>query len=127
MKKKCKGNYGKDLSPETRKFSAGSEQSYFNISVGGWYSIHGMLLNQDNVLKYLVINDYKIPAWVPAELFENSVSLLPAEWYFADHPQHQVSIWGYKLLVENLDHFDGLLDGDEEALSYFFQMIQKDS
>lgn len=124
MKVICKANSGTALS-ERALASGNTRESRFNpLKIGQTYLVYGIHM-YNNWLSYLVIPDEAMPPnWYPAELFEVVEPQLPFEWYFRFYGYIEsgvCAVWGYKELVLDANHHDGLLELDGKALKTFLK------
>lgn len=124
MKVKCITNQGKDLSPKTL------EEGYllttdFQLTVGDSYFVYGISLWR-GILHYLTMDRHQtLPDWHPAELFVVTENLLPLEWYFRfynkNESQYLNALWGYRELVLDDKHYEGLIERDNECVRIFLK------
>ena len=100
----------------------------FGLTVGDEFLVMGMLLGK-GTLSYL-INDGRVIDSYPYPLFEVIDNKLPSNWFFRsikntdENYPYQEAIWGYYELVFDYNHYERLLDFEEEAHhTYFKQKI----
>lgn len=128
MRVKCIANTGSALSSATRE-TGYFDTTEFQLAIGAVYTVYGISLWQ-GVLHYLTMDKYEtLPFWHPAELFRVDDSSLPLEWhcqFFGADPELALhAIWGYKELVTEEDHYDDLMEREEEAIRIFLKRKQE--
>lgn len=105
-----------------------TDETQFHFSFGKVYDVFGMGLYNGG-WSVLIIDGTGLPNWVPLQFFEAHDAHLSGSWIFSAAPQPAVSspgwhaLFGYELLVESSDHFDGILSRDEKHLLRFFEEI----
>jgi hypothetical protein len=123
MKVKCIANMGDGLSKQSIQVGRSLDSS-FHLRIGEIYPVYG--INQwRNTLNYLTMNRANsMPIWSPAELFVVLDEKLPEDWYFnyLGHTEDLLNaVWGYKELVLNPQHYDGLMGESKKDLELFFE------
>lgn len=122
---KCIANTGEGLSQIM--LDLGYSKDYkFNVELEKIYVVYGMSMWKDS-LEYLVSEiSTGDPVWCPAELFSIVHNTLSVFWHFNferyknyNAPDSQKAFWGYKELVEDADHYEGLLMKNLEVLEIF--------
>ena len=89
----------------------------------------------ETILTVLVCDETKRPHWHPIGLFELDCQKLPDDWEFTlldgvaasggDALNRRVAMWGYRELVRDPEHSDGLIELDPAALRIFFRELTK--
>jgi hypothetical protein len=122
MKVKCIANTGDKLLLTTINNSGDTIETKYPIKIGELYVIYGQHI-YNNVLSYLLIGTYEnLPSWYPAELFEVKDTVIPMEWYYQYDSQSILSaIWGYNELVLDENHYDSLLEREDEGIRIFLK------
>jgi hypothetical protein len=122
MKVRCIANTGNRLLQTTLNYSGDSFETKYPIKIGEIHIVYGQCISK-GILKYLIVGTYEnLPSWYPAELFEVCNSILPLEWYFQYDANCVISaIWGYKELVLDESHYDGLIDREDIAIRVFLK------
>lgn len=96
---------------------------------GSEYTVYAQVLFQGVLMYLLDPHDDSQPAWYPAELFELTESKLPEEWEFAfDSTEFRSgigAIWGYREIVRNAAHYEGLIERETVALRLFARLKLK--
>lgn len=118
----CNSNSGQSL-PSRMLSSGHTLQSSFTVSIGREYHVFAMALWQ-GVILLLLADDHHLPNWFPMCLFSANDPRLPDEWSFwsAESDEEGLqALWGYKQLIANATHYDGLLEREPEALRYFYE------
>jgi hypothetical protein len=118
----CVANTGKDLSPKYRTGGT-TENSTFDVSIGGDYTVFAIALWKSQVL-LLLADERELPNWYPVELFSVKDPRLPSDWIFGAFRTHEhdvEAIWGYEHLVRDSTHWEALLERDPKALRVFLQ------
>ncbi len=133
MKVKCIYNTGEALRPYEYKplekevfgrFGA-SANTEFGLTIGEEFLVMGMILGKD-CLTYL-INDGSLIGCYPYALFEVIDNKLPNSWFFKSFKNtdemypYQESVWGYYELVFDVNHYEKLVEMDEEASRIYFK------
>ena len=80
------------------------------------------------MLLLLLMDEYQLPNWFPADLFSIDEPHLPENWSFkmcinAEHGLQ--AVWGYEELIFDEAHHDDLLERDPEALRVFYEKALK--
>lgn len=104
------------------------------------FSGHGLLINEIHLVMAMVLyKDTKYlyylvdingkPNWFPNELFEVTDNSLPTQWSFKifnDESDVDVyCIWGYDEICNNEEHYDQLIERENEALMIYFNNKRK--
>ena len=120
MRARCVGSTGEDLPADFLEKSGNTPHSRFNISVGSEYLVHAMAL-WDYGIGLLVVDDNLRPNWKPIGLFEITDHSLPSNWKFrvVGDKGPVLALWGYRSLIENPEHHDGLIERKTSALEEF--------
>lgn len=122
---KCIANTGENLSQIM--FDLGYNKDYkFDIEIGKIYVVYGASMWKGS-LEYLIAEkSTNTPIWCPAELFNVIHKTLSIFWHFnfekyKNYNGHdsEKAFWGYKELVEDADHYEGLLMKNINALEIF--------
>lgn len=103
------------------------------IEIGKEYFIMGIAMWR-NTLMYLIDENMK-PDWYSANLFEVSDNKIPYPWFFKNFSKGEVPnvefFCGYHELCLEENHYDKLLDRNEQALKIYFdrkeELIKKSS
>ncbi|MBC8624049.1 phosphoribosylaminoimidazole synthetase [Bacillus paralicheniformis] len=121
MKVKCKMNTGLELSEKTYEIGY-SPETIFDLKKEEQYSVYG-ICEWNSSLHFLIKGEEdNFPSWYPSELFEVTEKQLPLEWYFNLDRHNDISaVWGYKELVMDESHFDGLMERENDALKVFLE------
>ena len=110
---------------ELGRFGATALTKYGGLTIGNEYLVMGMLLGE-GCLDYLIDHDGYIAAY-PYPLFEIIDNKLPLSWFFKslkntdENYPYQEAIWGYHELVFVDNHYEKLVDVDEEACRIYFR------
>ena len=133
MKVRCLYNTGEVLRNYDKKtlekdklgrFGATSN-TCFGLVINKEYVVMGMILGE-GVLDYLIDDGGYVSAY-PYPLFEVLDNQLPQSWYFRslkdtdkNYP-YQEAIWGYYELAFDDDHYEKLVEMDEESIRIYFK------
>lgn len=134
LRLRCVANRGVFL-PAGRRPRGTTASSAFAVTPGRTYVAAGVLALADH-LSVLVRDDWGGPAFVPAELFAEVTTVLPAGWSFALDSGARagrralwgepcVAVWGYAELVEDEGHVAALLAGDPRAVAVCLGAIDR--
>lgn len=126
LRLRCVANRGVFL-PDDRRPRGTTATSAFAVTPGRTYVAVGVLALADH-LSVLVRDDWRGPAFVPAELFAEVTTVVPAGWSFALDTGARagrrtlwgepcVAVWGYRELVEDEGHVAALLAGEPRAVA----------
>lgn len=111
----------------------GFEKTRYDIHKDGKpYGVYGMMFIKNRV-DYLVCRTEDSPTFIPSWLFEILDPVLPSGWkacnvvyddiYSALYRNFGISYMvGYGELVENIEHYRGLLERDHAEARVFFRM-----
>lgn len=125
---RCIRNTGASLgAPERGHYY--TVKTVFQVKVGSDYLVFGMSL-WETILTVLIRDETGRPRWNPIGLFEFKSRTLPKDWEFAlldgigasggDASNRRVAMWGYRELVQDPEHSDGLINRDPSALEIFY-------
>lgn len=115
--------------PSHQRSRAADFESQYPLTVGRSYGVLGMSI-WENVLEFLVRDDWGGPCFASAGFFEVTNAALPAGWHFALLPGVRargeefrsspgVAVWGYRELVEDPMHAAALQEQNRDALYLF--------
>lgn len=134
MKVRCIYNTGEDIrgyenKPLIKKEELGrfgsTGHTEFGLTVGKEYIVMGMIFGEGS-LDYL-IDDGGYASTYPYPLFEVIDNKLPSGWFFKslkntdENYPYQEAVWGYYELIFDTDHYEKLVDIDEEAQRIYFR------
>jgi hypothetical protein len=122
MKVKCIANRGSDL-PKKLLDEGYLATSEFDLIINQTYMVYGVM-SWKGVINYLTLDKYEsLPVWFPAELFTVMDETLPFEWYFDyfGFEQDISFLCGYKELVQERKHFEGLIERESDAIGVFIK------
>lgn len=80
MKVKCVASNGSHLNREYYSIGYTSE-SVFDVSIGSSYTTYAMCV-WNGILMYLICDEYNLPNWYPAAIFEIEENTLSPDWKF---------------------------------------------
>ncbi len=133
MKIRCIHNTGEALriyenkplnKDELGRFGA-TGHTEFGLTIDKEYIVMGMILGE-GILDYLIDDGGYVSAY-PYPLFEVVDNKLPSSWFFKslkntdENYPYQEAIWGYYELVFDDNHYEKLVDVDEEAIRTYFR------
>ncbi|TPV31129.1 hypothetical protein FJ651_15570 [Paucihalobacter ruber] len=99
--------------------------SAFGLIIGEIYFVMAMLLFKDTKHLYYLVDINGKPNWFPHELFVVVENSLPKNWSFKvfnTEPDVDIyCIWGYHELCNNDEHYNQLIEREDEALSIYFK------
>jgi hypothetical protein len=126
MKVKCIANTGKDLLEKTLTLGYSTE-TMFDLCLEQIYTVYGICIWRESLHYMLKGEEHSFPSWYPAELFTVTDHLMPSEWYFeyCGSACDITTVWGYKELVLDGNHFDDLMERNNEALGVFLKRKQE--
>lgn len=102
---------------------------------GDVYGVYGMTVC-NNRINYFACNEGGIPNFLPSWFFEVLDNSIPSGWKISDtacdakyiglYKQWGICLLaGYAMLVDRVDHYDGLLNCDKSALQEFYMAKNK--
>jgi hypothetical protein len=109
MKIKCKEVEGYQFSRKDVREGITNRVTHKAITLNKCYIVYGMAICQEG-LDYLIYDDYEMPMWYSADLFEIKDSTLPNNWHhsFWAYEEFGISaVWGYSELA---NHKNTLMD-----------------
>ena len=133
MKVRCLYNTGKDIRAyETKPLSKNelgrfrtTENTQFGIDIDKEYIVMGIILGE-GTLSYLIDDGGYISAY-PFPLLEVIEPKLSSHWFFRSlkntdkkYP-YQEALWGYYEFVFDVNHFEKLVECDEETMRIYFR------
>jgi len=93
------------------------------------YLVMAMILYKDTKYLYYLIDINGKPNWFPNKLFEVVDNTLPNQWSFkifnAEADVDIYCMWGYNELCNQEDHYDQLIEREDEALIIYFNQKRK--
>jgi len=93
------------------------------------YLVLAMILYKDTKYLYYLIDINGKPNWFPNELFEVIDNVLPNQWSFkifnTESDVDIYCIWGYDELCNQEDHYDQLIEREDEALTIYYNQKRK--
>jgi hypothetical protein len=126
MKIKCIYNTGEILRDYTRKPIGVSDiTQYGALEIGEEYLVMGMILIE-GYLSYLLDSGRSIGTY-PCQLFEVTENMLNSNWHFKSYTAHhknyinKEAVWGYYELCFIEDHYDQLMDMNQEAIAIYIK------
>jgi hypothetical protein len=131
MKIKCNDTSAVKLKLSEVNTITSNEFDYKNLGllVGEIYLVMAMILYKDTKYLYYLIDINGKPNWFPNELFEVTDNSLPTDWSFRIfNDQNDVDIyciWGYDEICNNEEHYDQLIERENEALMIYFNNKRK--
>lgn len=122
MEIRCERKTGYLFSPKLVREGNETTTTFNGISLGKTYKVYGMILYQEGIY-YLVYDDFLMPNWYYSVLFKTVASDIPQGWYYKYFGQNESlsAIWGYDELVNDLKHYDGLSEQDQEEIEVFLK------
>jgi len=96
------------------------------LEVNKEYLVMGMFKGEGDL--YCLIDDYGSIISYPIQLFEVVDSKIPDDWHFRMYTKqdplypYREAVWGYYELCFNDDHYDKLVDQDDEAQAIYFRV-----
>lgn len=123
MKIKCIDVEGYQFSRKDVREGITNRVKHRGLTKDKGYVVYGMAIFREG-LDYLIFDDFEMPMWYSADLFEVEDSILPTNWYhsFWGYEKFGITaIWGYSELVKSQDHFDGLAEQNEKDVDLFMK------
>lgn len=125
MKVKCISNTGKALNGYQRKPLGSSDiTQYGQLEISKEYIVMGMIMSE-GYLSYLV--DDGVISACPYQLFEVIDNKLTSNWFFKSFTKdddiypYQEAVWGYYELCFDTNHYEQLVDMEENAMRIYFR------
>jgi hypothetical protein len=126
MKVQCIKNRGDQISSRYIEAGMAFEKTKYSLAIGEDYNVYGILVKHGLVL-YLIVEGETfgvgyIPIWVPADLFRIIDNRLPNSMLYntiSNNVDEPISLWGYKELIEDIEHADRLTDGNRSDVEIF--------
>lgn len=126
---KCKENNIKIISIEKIGLSESQDTDYSFLKIKKEYIVYGIYHTSDSICFLIDIENCK-PMWVPSFLFFMIENSIPDSWSFnmiKDNENYNelysffgiFSLLGYNELVNNYDHYIGILERDHKELHKF--------
>lgn len=103
-----------------------SERADDFLKVGNTYTVYSFSIWR-NTLNYLLdipLGNKSCPEWFSAGFFETIEFSLPKNMYFryfSDDKRGVEALWGYKELILDYQHYQGLIEMDDTAITIFMQ------
>lgn len=116
MRVKCIYNNGQSILEDSisEGYSSGTT---FDLTINKDYIVLGISLYK-GWLSYLIMDDYEVPVFYPVKLFKENHRKMPDQWKFRafNEPEFLLkALWGFPKLIDDLDFYDSLVEGDAEA------------
>ena len=127
----CISKFGSAVPKSERLLGETDETDYSPLRVGEGYAVYGLLHFCDRV-DFLVGLPEQVPFWVPSSLFDLADASLPNGWEFCftrSRKDYEAladvfkikCIVGYPLLVNDYQHYVGLIEKDPKELRRFIE------
>ena len=104
-----------------------SERAAYQVTPGNEYVVHAMALMGLHLV-LLLRDDTGQPNWFPASQFKVANPHLDAGWNYDIRRRDSrglCAIWGYRRIVEDPHHNDGLIAREPEAIRAFAEAAQR--
>lgn len=132
MRAICRNNRGSAIALSERYLGETNETNYSPLMIGKEYAVYALLFIRDRV-DFLILAEESAPFWAPSSLFDLIDSQIPDGWSFSfakSSPGYGAlfdafginCIIGYSLLIEDYEHYVGLIEGRSEELQRFFEI-----
>lgn len=95
--------------------------TYDGVHVNRDYAVYGLSLFKGD-LSYLIYDNFDMPNWYPATLFELIDHRMPPSWSFNffGYQEYETSArWGYSELVSSIKHANGLAEQESADIELF--------
>lgn len=118
----CHKQDGYLLSPKEVRNGKETMTHYEGISLGRKYLVYGISLYEEGI-NYLLYDDFSMPNWYPAELFDVTDSRIPVDWHYkySGNDESLTAIWGYEELVHSETHYDDICEQEVNAVQLFIR------
>ena len=122
MKAICLENTGKNIAEKRVSMRGDSRGANYPVEINREYEIYGVLVDAHGLGKFLICDEASEPEWIPSELFRISDSTVRKDWHVSiDLDAYIPTKIGYSRLVNEIDHFEGIIEGNEDDLIFFFK------
>lgn len=130
----CHASLGSAIPPAERYLKETDHTDYSPLCVGDSYKVYALLFICDRV-DFLVRAPAQPPFWAPSSLFKLVDSRIPIGWEFCMTKSHagykqlfnefRIScVMGYPLLVNEYEHYVGVVEQDPSELLRFMEEEQ---
>lgn len=119
---RCVKDSGYLLSQRAVSLGMTQETTYEGVKINQNYNTYGIALH-DGSLMYLILDGFNLPNWYPAFLFMVTDAQLPDSWFykFFGYPDNGLwAVWGYKELVIDEAHYEGICEKEPIEIEIFF-------
>lgn len=134
MLAKCKSSLGEAIPSSKRYLGEVDETDYSPLAIGESYLVYGLLFIFDRV-DFLVRASDQPPFWAPSNLFDLVDSKVPSDWEICitqSSADYKVlfdvfgihSVLGYSLLVNEYEHYVGLVEHEPREVLRFLESTQ---
>lgn len=123
MKIRCKKTEGYQFSNRDVKLGVVNLVEHKALTKDKCYVVYGMTIFQEG-LDYLIYDDYDMPMWYSAEEFIVEEAKLSNCWYHSFWGFNEfgiTAIWGYKELVTDKEHYNGLSEQNSEDVEIYLK------
>ncbi|KNH47350.1 hypothetical protein [Pseudomonas lini] len=125
----CKSNFGAAIPLSGRYLGETDQTSYSPLAVGEGYLVFALFFVFDRV-DFLISGPEQLPFWVPGNLFDLTDAKIPPGWEFRStrlDSDYKILfeafgisyIFGYPQLVNEYQHYAGIVEHDSNALQIF--------
>lgn len=125
----CKSNLGGAIPLAERYLGETDQTSYSPLVVGEGYLVFALFFVFDRV-DFLISGPGQLPFWVPGNLFDLTDARIPPGWEFCStrlDSDYKILfetfgisyIFGYPLLVNEYQHYVGIVEQDSNELQIF--------
>lgn len=124
---RCKINRGEALPREFLERNPASRHSRFTLTVGENYTALSLCIYEKDPW-VLTLDDTGKPNWHYLALFADSVGPVPPDWFVsvsdAAGTTGRPLLMGYRSMVEDPGHHEGLIDRRVQSLKQFVEAIR---
>ena len=110
---------------DKKPLGVSAETEYGELDIGKKYLVMGIIM-KSGYLTYL-IDDFGTISACPSYLFRVIDNTIPTNWYFKNYTKedfdyiNKEAIWGYYELVFDDNHYEKLIEYNEEAHRIYFR------
>lgn len=123
MQVKCVKTTGYQFGHTGAKRGLVDKITYQGLTLGKNYQVYGMIIFAEE-LHYLIYDDFEMPSWYFADLFQIEETDIPSNWHhrFLGLDEDGLSaIWGYDELVNSPKHYNGLAEKETDDIVLFLR------
>ena len=96
----------------------------FDLTIGKKYRVFGVSTWQEDDY-FCVIDDNRLPSWIPRSLFECSDLSIPNDWIYTQMGDVLKSVHGPEFIARDEESYNALVSLEPDAVDRFWKYVEK--